>query len=138
MLAQSFDQTEENIRLILQQRASRRLRVRPKPLATTFGINDKEEKDKLIEQHLLQRDIKNYKSTKIDDEPVDSRVLAEENRILSRERPSEIYLSKEVRRFFLFFSFRIFSFRTTDFSRISSAKQRRHIDSRLRRRYSIE
>lgn len=97
MLAQSFNQTEENVRLILQQRTTRRLRVRAKRPTTTFGINDQEEKEKLIEEHLLQRDLTQWKSSSSDEDPVDPRVLAEESHLIRRERPSEIYRSKEVR-----------------------------------------
>ena len=96
MLAESFNQTEENVRLILQQRTTRRLRVRTKRPTTTFGINDREEKEKLIEEHLLQRDLTQWKSSSSDEDPVDPRVLAEESHLIRRTRPSETYLSKEV------------------------------------------
>lgn len=97
ILAQSFNQSEENVRLILQQRTTRRLRVRPRAPSTLFGIQNGEEQEKLIEKHLLQRDVTHWKSPSVDEDPVDPRVLAEESRILPRQRPSETYRSKQVR-----------------------------------------
>ena len=104
MLAESFNQSEENVRLILQQRTRRRLRVRPRSPSSSFGIKDPEEREKQIDEHILQRDITHWKSSQSNEDPVDSRILAEESDLLPRHRPSQTYLSKQVRSFSLSFS----------------------------------
>ena len=74
------------------------MRVRPRSSSTLFAIKDEEERNRLIEEHLLKRDLNINVSSSTDDEiPVDYRVLAEESRILPRQRASDEYLRKKVR-----------------------------------------
>lgn len=95
MLAESFDQSVENVRLILQQRTRRGMRVRARTPATTFSIKDEDESDKLIREHILKRDISRIDHDQYE-EPVDHQILAEESRLLPKQRPSNEYLQRDV------------------------------------------
>lgn len=99
MLAESFNQSMENVRLILQQRTRRGMRVRARPPSSLFGVKNEEEAEKIIREHLIKRDlISPQKSTPpIDDgEPVDHQILAEESHLIPRQRPSNSYLERDV------------------------------------------
>lgn len=98
-LAESFNQSIDNIRLILQQRTTRRLRVRPRSPSSLFGIKDEEEREKLIREHIIKRDIRNNTpelENNDHDSRVDHQVLAEESKLVSRRRPSDVYLERDV------------------------------------------
>lgn len=100
MLADSFNQSAANVRLILQQRTKRGMRVRPRPPSTLFGIEDEEEREKLIREHIMKRDLRNSNKSELpedDGDPVDHQVLAEESNLVSRRRPSNAYLERDVR-----------------------------------------
>jgi hypothetical protein len=100
MLAESFNQSIDNIRLILQQRTIRRMRVRPRPPSSLFGIKDEEEREKLIREHIIKRDLQNTNKPELqedDGDPVDHQVLAEESNLVPRRRPSDTYVEKDVR-----------------------------------------
>lgn len=103
MLAESFDQSVENVRLILQQRTKRGMRVRTRPPSSLFDVKDEDEADKIMREHLIKRDlISHRKSTLPNDEdgdPVDHQILAEESHLISRQRPSNSYLERDVRNF---------------------------------------
>lgn len=99
MLAESFDQSVANVRLILQQRTRRGMRVRARPPSSLFGVQDEEQAEKIIREHLIQRDLLTaQKSTSPtnDDEPVDHQILAEESHLIPRQRPSSTYLQRDV------------------------------------------
>ncbi|CAF1238086.1 unnamed protein product [Adineta steineri] len=104
ILAESFNQSVDNVRLILQQRTRRRMRVRPRPPTTLFGIKDEEEREKLVRDHIIQRDIGiNNKPDLVkddDEEPVDYQILAEESNLVSQKRPSDIYMKRDNDGFF--------------------------------------
>ncbi|CAF1645474.1 unnamed protein product [Adineta ricciae] len=101
MLAESFNQSVENVRLILQQRTTRRLRVRARPPSSLFGVKDEEEREKIIREHIMKRDLSRRNrpelaNTDDDNEPVDHQVLAEESHLLPRQRPSDDYMKRDV------------------------------------------
>ena len=101
MLAESFNQSVENVRLILQQRTTRRLRVRARPPSSLFGVKDEEEREKIIREHMMKRDLSRRDKPELannedDNEPVDHQVLAEESHLLPRERPSDDYMKRDV------------------------------------------
>ncbi|CAF4317661.1 unnamed protein product, partial [Adineta steineri] len=99
ILAESFNQSVDNVRLILQQRTRRRMRVRPRPPTTLSGIKDEEEREELVREHIIQRDIGiNNKPDLVkddDEEPVDYQILAEESNLVSQKRPSDIYMKRD-------------------------------------------
>ncbi len=97
MLAESFNQSVENVRLILQQRTKRGMRVRPRPPSTLFGIEDDDEREKLVREHIMKRDLRNTNQPEDDEDPVDHQILAEESNLVSRRRPSNAYLERDVR-----------------------------------------
>ena len=99
MLADSFNQSVENVRLILQQRTKRGMRVRARPPSSLFGVKDEEQAEKIIREHLIQRDLISPRksASPIDDgEPVDHQILAEESHLIPRQRPSNAYLKQDV------------------------------------------
>ncbi|UJR15092.1 hypothetical protein I4U23_002059 [Adineta vaga] len=103
MLAESFNQSIENVRLILQQRTTRRMRVRARPSSSLFGINDEEEREKIVREHMMKRDLSRSKKPELennDDEPVDHQILAEESNLLPRQRPSAAYVERDNDGFF--------------------------------------
>ncbi|CAF1168807.1 unnamed protein product [Adineta ricciae] len=105
MLAESFNQSVENVRLILQQRTTRRLRVRARPPSSLFGVKDEEEREKIIREHIMKRDLSRRNrpelaNTDDDNEPVDHQVLAEESHLLPRQRPSDDYMKRDNDGFF--------------------------------------
>lgn len=105
-LAESFNYSIDNIRLILQQRTTRGMRVRPRPPSSLFGIKDEQERERLIREHIIKRDIgdpKNSVSENDDGEPVDHQVLAEESHLVPRRRPSDDYMERYVRKSYLEF-----------------------------------
>ncbi|CAF4843285.1 unnamed protein product, partial [Rotaria magnacalcarata] len=78
-LAESFNYPVRDVKLILQQRTKRRMRVRPRPPSSVFGIKDDDEREKIIREHIIKRDLRNSKNEaleKDDGEPVDCQVLA--------------------------------------------------------------
>ncbi|CAF1369034.1 unnamed protein product, partial [Adineta ricciae] len=100
MLAESFNQSVENVRLILQQRTTRQLRVRARPPSSLFGVKDEEEREKIIREHIMKRDLSRrdrpeLANTDDDTEPVDHQVLAEESHLLPRQRPSNDYMKRD-------------------------------------------
>jgi hypothetical protein len=100
MLAESFNQSVANVRLILQQRTTRGMRVRPRPPSSLFGIKDEEERERLIREHIIKRDLPNSHKPELQEDdgaPVNCQVLAEESHLLARRRPSDAYLEKDVR-----------------------------------------
>jgi hypothetical protein len=98
MLAESFNQSVENVRLILQQRTKRSMRVRPRPPSTLFSIKDEDERERLVREHIIKRDLPNNNNqVEDDDDPVGHQVLAEESHLVSRQRPSNEYLKRDVR-----------------------------------------
>ncbi len=100
MLAESFNQSVDNVRLILQQRTIRRMRVRTRPPSSLFGIKDEEERERLIREHIIKKDLNNSNKPELqedDGDPVDHQVLAEESKLVSRRRPSDAYLERDVR-----------------------------------------
>lgn len=100
MLSESFNQSIENVRLILRQRTARRMRVRPRPPTSLFGINDEDERERLVREQIMKRDMrKTGTAGSMDDnndEPVDYRVLAEESHLMPRTRPSNQYMERDV------------------------------------------
>jgi hypothetical protein len=101
MLAESFNQSVDNVRLILQQRTTRGMRVRPRAPSSLFGIKDEEEREKLIHEHIIKRDLHNNNNKpelqEDDGDLVDHQVLAEESHLVPRRRPSDAYLERDVR-----------------------------------------
>ena len=102
MLAESFNQSVNNVRLILNQRTTRGMRVRPRSLSSLFGIKDEEERERLIREQILKRDIRNRNQPELNnddnDDEVDYQVLAEESNLLPRQRPSDAYMERDVSR----------------------------------------
>ena len=100
MLSESFNQSIDNVRLILRQRTTRRMRVRPRPPTSLFGIEDEDERERLVREQIIKRDLRKTGSAgsndNNDDEPVDHRVLAEESHLIARRRPSDQYMEREV------------------------------------------
>jgi hypothetical protein len=100
MLAESFNQSVDNVRLILKQRTTRGMRVRPRPPSSSFGIKDEEEREKLIQEHIIKRDLRSNNKSELekdDSDPVDYQVLAEESNLVPRQRPSDAYMKRDVR-----------------------------------------
>lgn len=100
MLAESFNYSVDEVRLILSQRTTRRLRVRPRPTISSLDDKDEDEREKLIQDHILKRDLSSIKRSELeadDGEPVDYQVLAEESNLVSRRRPSDAYVERDVR-----------------------------------------
>ena len=97
MLAESFNQSIENVRLILQQRARRNMRVRPRSPTTLFNVKDEDERERLVREHIIKRDLRVPNNQVEDDEPVDHQILAEESHLVQRQRPSNEYLKRDVR-----------------------------------------
>ncbi|CAF3799329.1 unnamed protein product [Rotaria magnacalcarata] len=96
-LAESFNYPVRDVKLILQQRTKRRMRVRPRPPSSVFGIKDDDEREKIIREHIIKRDLRNSKNEaleKDDGEPVDCQVLAEESNLVPRQRPSDAYMER--------------------------------------------
>ena len=100
MLAESFNQSVDNVRLILRQRTTRQMRVRPRPSSSLFSIKDEEERERIIREHMMKRDLRSSKSelTQEDGDPVDYQVLAEESKLAPKRRPSDTYMEKDVRK----------------------------------------
>ncbi|CAF2748221.1 unnamed protein product [Rotaria sp. Silwood2] len=97
MLAESFNYSIDNVRLILRQRTTRRMRVRPRPPSSLFGIKDEEECEKLIREHIIKRDLTISKNSELendDGDSVDYQVLAEESNLVSRRRPTDAYMER--------------------------------------------
>ena len=101
MLSESFDQSVDNVRLILKQRTTRGMRVKPRPPSSIFGIKDEKERERLIGEHIIKRDLHNKTKPELeknDGDPVDYQILAEESKLVPRKRPSDAYMKKDVRR----------------------------------------
>jgi hypothetical protein len=100
MLSESFNQSVENVRLILRQRTTRRMRVRPRSPTSLFGIKDEDERERLVREQIIKRDLRKTgtagSTDDNDDEPVDYRVLAEESHLMPRARPSNQYTERDV------------------------------------------
>ena len=102
MLAESFNQSVDNVRLILQQRTKRGMRVRARSPSSLFGVKDEEQAEKLMREHLLKRDLVSHRKSTLpedDGDPVDHQILAEESQLISRRRPSNAYLERDVSEF---------------------------------------
>ena len=100
MLAESFNQSIDNVRLILQQRTTRGMRVRRRPPSSLFGIKDEEERERLIREDIIKRDLSSSNKSELqedDGDPVDHQVLAEESNLVPRQRSSDAYLERDVR-----------------------------------------
>ncbi|CAF3728419.1 unnamed protein product [Rotaria sp. Silwood1] len=97
MLAESFNYSIENVRLILRQRTKRRMQVRSRSPSSLFNIKDEEEREKIIREHIIKRDLnisKNSEFENDDDDPVDYQVLAEESNLVPRQRPTDVYMER--------------------------------------------
>jgi hypothetical protein len=77
------------------------MRVRPRPPSSVFGIKDEQERERLIQEHIIKRDLRNNNNKseleKDDSDPVDYQVLAEESNLVPRQRPSDAYMKRDVR-----------------------------------------
>jgi hypothetical protein len=77
------------------------MRVRPRPPSSLFGIKDEEEREKVMLEHIIKRDITNNNKPELenddDNSPVDHQILAEESKLVPRRRPSDAYLERDVR-----------------------------------------
>ncbi|CAF3759099.1 unnamed protein product [Rotaria sordida] len=98
MLAESFNYSIDNIRLILQQRTTRRMRVRSRSPSSLFSIKDEEEREKLLREHIIKRDLNLNKNPELENDdnndPVDYQVLAEESNLVPRRRSSDAYMER--------------------------------------------
>ncbi|CAF3816020.1 unnamed protein product [Rotaria sp. Silwood1] len=96
MLAESFNYSIENVRLILRQRTKRRMQVRSRSPSSLFNIKDEEEREKIIREHIIKRDLNISKNSEFenDDDPVDYQVLAEESNLVPRQRPTDVYMER--------------------------------------------
>ena len=96
MLAESFNQSIDNVRLILRQRTTRTMRVRPRHPATLFGIKHDEERERLMREHIIKRDTGDYSNSDDDEDLIDCRVLAEESNLIRQQRSTDIYTKRDV------------------------------------------
>lgn len=99
MLAESFNYSVNDVRLILSQRTKRGMRVRPRSTASLLDNKDEEEREKIIREHIINRDINKSKKPELendDGDPVDFQILAEESNLVSRRRPSDAYMERYV------------------------------------------
>jgi hypothetical protein len=98
ILAESFNQSIDDVRLILRQRTARRMRVRARAPSSLFGIEDEQERERLVRDQLLKRDLSSHhvNTSNDDEQPVDCRVLAEESRFQKRYHPSDDYRQRRV------------------------------------------
>ena len=99
-MAESFNYSKDDVRLILQQRTKRGMRVRARAPSSLFGIKDEEERERLMREHIIKRDLRNSKQATLendDSDPVDHQVLAEESNLVPRKRPTDTYAERYVR-----------------------------------------
>ena len=97
VLAESFNRSVDDVRLILRQRTTRRMRVRPRAPSSLFGVQDEETGERQMREHMMKRDLSSARKAELDDgEPVDYQVLAEESKLVARRRPSDGYREREV------------------------------------------
>jgi hypothetical protein len=78
------------------------MRVRLRPPSSLFDIKDEEEREKLVREHIIKRDLRHSNKSELekdDDDggPVDYQVLAEESNLVPRRRPSDAYMERDVR-----------------------------------------
>ena len=96
VLAESFNRSVDDVRLILRQRTTRRMRVRPR-VSSLFGVKDEETGERQMREHIMKRDLSSVQNIELDDgDPVDYQVLAEESQLVRRRRPSDGYREREV------------------------------------------